>query len=420
MKRKPIILKQLAAECDITQGALAEGTGVKRVTVNLVLNHYPYSPIDNPEFKHLVEEKIRKNAAAIRWMAERRIKLDRIWMPLSKDCGRTMPVGAHARTGATRKIRPMQPGDPLTLTPALSPEWRGRNGEKINAYEVTMINEPTKRHFKLFRSPFVNDVLDDKDVFMSEDHRYIEAAMLDAAKHQGFLAVIGEVQSGKSVIRRKVALALQREGKIRIIYPQIFDKNRVTASSLCVAIIHDISGEKPLMNLEGKSRQVHRLLLSRHKQGLRHVMMIEEAHDLTFQVIKLLKRFYELEDGYTKLLGIILIGQGELKEKLDDEAYPHMREAVRRIQIAEIKGLNGNIESYLTFKFKRTGADITNVFTHDAIVMLGKRLSDKDGRTGDPISLATPGQVNNYAARAMNLACEMGEACVTEEVVRAL
>jgi type II secretory pathway predicted ATPase ExeA len=128
-------------------------------------------------------------------------------------------------------------------------------------------------------------------------------------------------------------------------------------------------------------------------------------------------RFYEFEDGYTKLLGIILIGQPELKDKLDEGDHPDMREVIRRIQIAEIRGLNGNIKDYLTLKFKRVGAKAEDVFTDEAIASLSKRLTDRDGRTGKTISHAYPGLVNNYAAKAMNLACQMGCEKVTEEVV---
>ena len=181
---------------------------------------------------------------------------------------------------------------------------------------VEMISQEALKHFRVFRNPFIDDVQKDADIYMSEEHRYIEAAMLDAARHGGFLAVIGEVGSGKSVMRRKVVEQLKRDGDTLVIYPQMIDKTRLTAGSLCDAIIQDISNEKCRVKLEDKTRQVQRLLVDRAKSGYRHVLIVEEAHDLKVQTLKYLKRFYELEDGYRKLLGIILIGQTELKEHL--------------------------------------------------------------------------------------------------------
>lgn len=396
----PIILKQLLVDCDINQGALGEVTGLARTTINIVVNR-GYIPLEHPEFKSLVEEFIGNNVRARKWLAHHCLKVENIWDPLGRVMRNSQPVGSAARMLATRHRRAVS-GD----------------SEHVRVIrEVEVITEDTKRHFRLFKNPFINDVQEEKDIYMSSEHHYIEAAMIDAAKHAGFLAVVGEVQSGKSIMRRKVVLTLQREGNVRVIFPQIVDKDRVTAGSLCDAIIHDISSEKPKVKLEEKSRQVLRLLLARHKQGSRHVIIIEEAHDLGFKVLKLLKRFYEFEDGYTKLLGIILIGQPELKDKLDEGDHPDMREVIRRIQIAEIRGLNGNIKDYLTLKFKRVGAKAEDVFTDEAIASLSRRLTDRDGRTGKTISHAYPGLVNNYAAKAMNLACQMGCEKVTEEVV---
>lgn len=283
-----------------------------------------------------------------------------------------------------------------------------------------MISQEAMKHFKIFRNPFVDDIQKDSDVYMSDEHRYIEAAMLDAARHGGFLAVIGEVGSGKSVMRRKVVEQLRKDGDTLVIYPQMIDKSRLTAASICDAIIQDISNEKCKAKLEDKTRQVQRLLLDRAKAGYRHVLIVEEAHDLKIQTLKYLKRFYELEDGYRKLLGIILIGQTELKHLFSEGHNVDMREVIRRVQVAEIRGLNGNISEYLKTKFGRIGRELSDIFTEDAYDALSKRLTSigRDGKA--KISHAYPLLVNNYVARAMNMAQEIGEPKINAEVVNAL
>lgn len=407
MAFEPIVLKQLVLDCGLSQTELALFTGVSRAAVNLAINR-GYLPKRVGDFKAKIELLLKENGKAAKWLLAKGLRVEGVWGPLGKARRKEFPAGAHERGQATRRIKAMIPADPTV-------GWR-----KIKKVEVEMIREETKRFFKLFKNPFIDDVMEDKDIYMSDEHRYIEAAMLDAARHGGFLAVIGECQSGKSIMRRKMVLQLQREGNVRIIFPQIVDKDRATAASICDAIISDISSEKSKVRLEQLSRQVHRLLLSRHKQGYRHCLIIEEAHDLDLKILKLLKRFYEMEDGYTKLLGIILIGQTELKERLDEEKHPDMREVIRRVQKAEILGLNGNIKGYLELKFKRVGAKIEDVITDEAIKALGQRLSTRDGKNGKAISHAYPGLVNNYMAKAMNMACDMGEAKVTEEVVGAI
>lgn len=406
MKFEPIVLKQLVLDCGLSQTELALYAGVSRAAVNLAVNR-GYLPKRVEAFKAKIEQLIKENAKAAKWLSARGLQAPEVWKQLKHETKRGSSASSQQRAWDTRRIKAMIPADPT-----------GQG--KIKKVEVEMIREETKRHFKLFKNPFIDDVLEDKDIYMSDEHRYIEAAMLDAARHGGFLAVIGECQSGKSIMRRKMVLQLQREGNVRIIFPQIVDKDRATAASICDAIISDISSEKSKVRLEQLSRQVHRLLLSRHKQGYRHCLIIEEAHDLDLKILKLLKRFYEMEDGYTKLLGIILIGQTELKERLDEEKHPDMREVIRRVQKAEILGLNGNIKGYLELKFKRVGAKIEDIITDEAVKALGLRLSTKDGKNGKAISHAYPGLVNNYMAKAMNMACDMGEAKVTEEAVGAI
>lgn len=283
-----------------------------------------------------------------------------------------------------------------------------------------MITDDAKRHFKLFRNPFIADVEKSADIYKSDEHRYIEAAMLDAAKHGGFLAVIGEVGSGKTTMRREVTEQLKKDSNVMVIFPQIIDKSRVNAGSICDAIIMDLSEEKPKVRLEQKTRQVQKILMDRSRAGYQACLIIEEAHDLSTQTLKYLKRFYELEDGYKKLLGIILIGQTELKHMFNESQHVEMREVIRRVQIAEIRGLNGNTKDYLTLKFKRVGGKIDDIVSDDAIVALSRRLTVDDGRGKKPVSHAYPLLINNYIAQAMNLACEMGEPLVTEEVINAL
>lgn len=399
----PIVLKELMADCGITQADLAAATGLARPTINLVANRGYIPATGEREFKRTVEEYLAAHHGAANWLDARSLAPSDIWQPAGKALKNRQPAG-RVRGPSGRHKPGCIPGDPERL---------------IINWEVEMVEQETLKHFKIFRNPFIDDIQKDGDIFMSEDHRYIEAAMLDAAHHGGFLAVIGEVGSGKSVMRRKVVEQLRRDGDVLVIFPQIIDKTRLNAASICDAIIMDISDQRPRIKLEQKTRQVSQLLLERSKQGYRSVLVIEEAHDLYISTLKYLKRFYELEDGYRKLLGIILIGQVELKGQFNEATNVGMREVIRRIQIAEIKGLNGSIKEYLSLKFRRVGSKVEDIFTDGAIEALGVRLTSLD-RQNKKISHAYPLVVNNYAAKAMNSACEMGEQVVTDDVVRAL
>ena len=284
-----------------------------------------------------------------------------------------------------------------------------------------MLQKETLKHFKLFRTPFpLNGGVDQEaDIYRSDDHRYLEASIMEAARSGGFLAVVAQVGGGKSVMRKSACEQLRRDGNIKVVFPQILDKSRITAASLCDAIILDVSDQTPRIKHEQKARQTKALLTERSREGTRCCLIVEEAHRLTVPAFKMIKQLYELEDGFRKLLAVILIGQTELGELLDETRHPEMREVIRRAQIAHIDGLGGNLAAYLAFKFRRVGASVDGAFDADALAGLEKRLTGTDDR-GKPFSTAYPLSVNNAACRAMNLAYEMGETLVTAEVVDAI
>jgi type II secretory pathway predicted ATPase ExeA len=415
MKFRPLVLKELLLECGISQTEVAKAAGISRPSANLLVNR-GYMPSDAPNAKREIEQMLQKHSRASHWLINRGLRVEKVWEPLGKSLRNGNPAADNQKQWATRRKNALVQ----------------RDLEHIIQLEVEMesVKPETLRHFKLFRDPFKApyDVQKDGDIYMSEDHRYIEAAMKDAATNGGFLAVIGEVGSGKSIILKKVIGQLKKDGGIHIIAPRsrldcTMDRtgsSKITPGKLIDAIIRDISDQRVDTRLEHKARQMEQLLLDRSQQGYQSVLIIDEAHSLQLNTFKYLKRFWELEDGYKKLLAIILIGQAaEMKRMLDEELHPELREVIRRIQVAEIRGLNGDLRDYLALKLRRVNVKLEDVIDEDAIKALSRRLTGTDGRER-PVSHAYPLTVHSYMAAAMNLACQMGEKKVTESVIMGL
>jgi type II secretory pathway predicted ATPase ExeA len=104
--------------------------------------------------------------------------------------------------------------------------------------------------------------------------------------------------------------------------------------------------------------------------------MIEEARDLSIQTKKYLKRFWEMEDGFKRPLSIVLIGQIELKSKLDESKNWEARELIRRMEILELEplGHTSDIALYLEIKFKRLGKNRANIISDSGCAALAARL----------------------------------------------
>lgn len=280
--------------------------------------------------------------------------------------------------------------------------------------EAEMLTHASLKYFKLFRNPFLNDIREAKDVYLSDDSRYLLAAMRDAARNQGILALVGDSGAGKSVLRKQLLEELEQDGDVSIIQPKIIDKSVATAAGLCDAIIEDLSDMKPRRSMEAKARQVEELLRTASKGGQRHVLIIEEAHDLTVPLLKFLKRFWELEDGFSKLLGIVLIGQTELGIKLNEGKNYQLREFIRRCMVENVPALNHDIKGYLAHKFKRAGADMDKIMNADSFDAIRNRLATK----GNGTSMLYPQLINNLVAKAMNLTQELGEPLITSDIIK--
>jgi type II secretory pathway predicted ATPase ExeA len=279
--------------------------------------------------------------------------------------------------------------------------------------ETEMLSQNAKKHFKLFQDPFTNDVNKAEDIYLAEEQRYVRQSMFHIAKHGGMMAVVAESGGGKSVLRRDLIDRIQRENHpITVIFPRVVDKKRLTAGAICEAIIKDLNSEaKVPQSLESKARIVEKHLKASGQAGNSHVILIEEAHDLTIDTLKLLKRFWELEDGFRKLVSIILIGQPELKRKLDERSYPEAREFIRRCELVELLPLDRHLEAYLAFKFERLDKKADEIFTEDAFEAMRELLNRK--RLG-----CYPLNVNNLVTKAMNLAAEIGEEKISAEVIQ--
>jgi type II secretory pathway predicted ATPase ExeA len=284
-----------------------------------------------------------------------------------------------------------------------------------------MLNLNTRKTFGIFKDPFTDDVANSDDVYLNEASRFAAEYLYQTAKAGGMVALVGESGSGKSTIRRYAIDRMQAEGqKVRIISPRIIDKGRLTAALICDAIIADCSTEKPRRTLEAKARQVEHILTNSSRSGFSHILMIEEAHDLSIQTLKYLKRFWELEDGFKKLLAIVLIGQIEMKAKLDESKNWEAREIIRRMEILELEPLDGKeIAQYLDIKFKRHNRERKDIFTDEACAALGRKLL-RQARNDVVYSVAYPLLVNNWARRAMNLAASMKVKTVDADVVNSL
>ena len=334
-------------------------------------------------------------------------ELETMWEPEGDDrYNHVHPVGSHFGKAAPK------PAGFLKKEPL------------FKRLEIQMLSPLAKRHFKLFRDPFVDDVNSPDDIYMSESQQYVVEAMIQTALVGGITAAIGESGSGKSTLRKLLQFRISRERQnIRIIFPQTFDKKKLNTVGIAAAILADIEPDTPIRTKnEAVARQVREALLRSARGGNKHVLMIEEAHDLSIDTLKYLKRFNEVEaeDGFSRVLSIVLIAQPEMRKKLDIDRYYEAREFINRCEIATLEPLHQHLQGYLKHKFGRVGADASAVLAEDAYDAIRARWTKVDRQTQAVHTNLYPLVVNNTVTRAMNRAAELGVPLITADLIKEL
>lgn len=393
-------LKQVMAEHGIRQLDLAGAMGIARPTLAALVNHgqWPRSMEQNP----LVHR-------ARTYLSE---------------CG----VSDRALATAFEEVPEPCVED---MAPAVSPVSSTTDEEdEAMLLRKQGLAPAAKKHFGLFRDPLADEIQSADDVFISADIRYVREAMWQTARLGGFIAVVGESGSGKSTLRRDLIDRVRREGQnVIVIEPYVLGMEdtdtkgkTLKAGHIAEALLAAVAPLEAIKSSpEARFRQVHRILRDSRRSGNMHVLVIEEAHGLPIATLKHLKRFFELEDGFTKLLSIVLIGQSELRTKLS-ENDPNVREVVQRCEVIELMPLDGRLEEYLKFKFDRAGKPLAEVIDEKGIDAMRGRLTARDpsSRRGEAtaVSLLYPLAVNNLLTACMNLAADIGAPRVTADVVK--
>ncbi|AYQ44454.1 hypothetical protein CVS37_38190 [Burkholderia lata] len=303
------------------------------------------------------------------------------------------------------------------------------NQEESMLLRKQVLAPATRKHFGLFRDPFADDIQSHEDMFVSPDIRYVREAMFQTAKHGGLLAVVAESGGGKTTLMRDLEDRVVRENQpIIVIKPYVLamednDQKGKTlkATHIAEAIMAAVAPlEKVKSSPEARFAQLHKALKESHAAGYQHCLVIDEAHALPIATLKHLKRFFELEMGFKKLLSIILIGQPELKVKLS-ERNQDVREVVQRCEMVELVPLDGpRLDEYLRFKFGRLDKPVGDVIDASGVDALRARLTMTSTRRdrAETVSLLYPLAVGNLLTAAMNLAAGLGVPVVNADVIK--
>jgi general secretion pathway protein A len=225
------------------------------------------------------------------------------------------------------------------------------------------------KFYNLRKEPF-NVTPDPTFLYLSSSHKEAIAALLYGIKsRKGFIAILGEVGTGKTTIVRTYLNSINR-GTIKLIY--LFNPN-LTFN----ALLRDLLAEfdvKPASDESNKMiAQLHRCLIDQYRKGRNVTLIIDEAQNTPLPTLESLRMLSNLETTREKLLQIVLVGQPELETML---VRHELRQLRNRIAIlAKIHPLNEkeSLEYIQSRVDKVSLKKNTRLFTNEALRLIVKR-----------------------------------------------
>ncbi|MCW5657410.1 MAG: AAA family ATPase [Burkholderiaceae bacterium] len=403
---KRIELSAIAVELGLSVRDLAEATGLSRSVMGRILVENIWPAREDLEG---LREKLRQVCAA-----HGATEAD-------------LQVLFHAHT-RRRHHNVSNPTGHTRIVPRVAPQRQEEITDVLLAKQT--LSPEARRKWSLPVNPFDGEVETAEQMFTSGEIRFVREVCWQAAVNARFVAVVGESGAGKSTLLAdlKERIAADRK-QVIVVEPSVLGMEDTDSRGMPMKsqdILHAIVATlDPLakvgQTMERRTRQAEALLAGSTGAGNAHMLLIEEAHSLPIATLKHLKRLHERMrlNGRKPMLGILLLGQPELKAKLDEKRHD-VREVVQRIELVELQPLGNDLKPYLQHRAKQAGKDLAELLDDSAIEAMRERLTvvPPGLRNAQPVSLLYPLAVNNMVTAVLNKTAQLGPPVATRDVVR--
>lgn len=180
-----------------------------------------------------------------------------------------------------------------------------------------------EEYFGLTELPF-NVTPDPKFIFFSRKHLDAFSALLYGIEsRKGFVLITGEIGAGKTTLCRAVLDKLKGYAHSAIILNPCLSELH-----LLQTITEDFGISEKVRNKKECFDRLNRFVLEEFHKGFNSVLIIDEAQDLTPKALEQVRLLSNLETNREKLLQIVLVGQPELRETLNQSSLSQLKQRI--------------------------------------------------------------------------------------------
>lgn len=183
-----------------------------------------------------------------------------------------------------------------------------------------------RQFFGFSEDPF-NITPDPKFLFLSDEHNAaLTLLRYGLEQSKGFMVITGEVGCGKTLLCRSLLQNLDES----IFETAWLYSSNIAPEQLIRSILKEIGMPTTRLPETDHLEVLNDYLLSKISRGKEILLIIDEAQNLSYELLEAIRLLSNLETDQRKLLQILLIGQPELKAKLNQ---PQLRQLKQRILI---------------------------------------------------------------------------------------
>lgn len=213
-----------------------------------------------------------------------------------------------------------------------------------------------------FREPPFNITPDPRFLFMSDRHREaFNHILFGIRERKGFIQITGEVGAGKTTLCRAVLEELGESYVTALILNPCLD-----TAQLLRMVLTELGLQPGKADLVECLGMLNAFLLEQLEKGKDVVLLIDEAQDLDQGLLEQVRLLSNLETDQRKLLQIVLLGQPELRDKLNDRSLRQLRQRITvRYHLTPLS--RDEAKSYIQHRLQVAGGNGRPAFTSWAI-----------------------------------------------------